>query len=190
MLKKLWFQLPHREFPGFRLLHIVIAALILFQIINSNLISSDALGQTGISNIMTWLHIFSGTGLIVLGIVMLVWMLVRRGGRYYFCWLFMDFRGIKQDIFTLRQFRLPDAHAGGIAATIQGLGVLALLAVALSGALWFLLDYFAVTTSLNTEQIISLHKFLTGFIEAYFFAHGAMGLLHMALSYSVAARSE
>lgn len=124
MLKKLWFQLPHREFPGFRLLHIVIAALILFQIINSNLISSDALGQTGISNIMTWLHIFSGTGLIVLGIVMLVWMLVRRGGRYYFCWLFMDFRGIKQDIFTLRQFRLPDAHAGELPLRYRGLASL------------------------------------------------------------------
>ena len=44
-----------------------------------------------------------------------------------------DFRGIIEDIKTLMNLRLPDAHNGGIASTIQGPGVLALLTDALPG---------------------------------------------------------
>ncbi|UAN34226.1 cytochrome b/b6 domain-containing protein [Enterobacter sp. JBIWA005] len=182
-MKKIWGLLPHSSFPGFRLLHIFIALLILSQIINSNMTSTDALEQTGIDNIVTWFHIISGLSLIILGTVLFSWMLLKRGVRYYYCWLFMDFTGIKKDLLTLREKSLPDAHSGGIAATVQGLGVLALLGVTLSGASWFLSDYFYLFSGVNTEIMIGLHKFLTSFIEIYFFAHGAMGLLHMIMSY-------
>jgi hypothetical protein len=33
-----------------------------------------------------------------------------------------------------------------------------------------------------TETVLHLHKFLTVFIETYFWAHGAMGLLHIFLT--------
>lgn len=190
MLKKIWLLLPHREFPGFRVLHFAIAILILSQIINSNLVSTDALDETGTDNIVTWFHILSGAGLIVLGILLMLWMLHKRGVRYYYSWLFLDFSGIKYDINTLKRFSLPDAHHGGIASTIQGLGVLALLAVSLSGALWFVCDYFSILTVANTDLIITLHRFLTSFIEVYFFAHGAMGILHMGMSYATLRRAE
>ncbi|EBW2650687.1 cytochrome b/b6 domain-containing protein [Salmonella enterica subsp. enterica serovar Newport] len=183
MLKKIWEQLPHPEFPGFRILHILIAGLILSQIINSGFTSTEALKQSGTSNTVIWIHIISGMGLLILGSIMLFWMLTRRGIRYYFAWLFWDFRGIKDDLLVLKGYRLPGAHEGGIASTVQGLGGLSLLAVALSGATWFALDYLALVPTINTERVISLHKFLTTFIEIYFFAHGAMGILHRVLNY-------
>ncbi|HEY4467972.1 MAG TPA: cytochrome b/b6 domain-containing protein, partial [Klebsiella sp.] len=119
--------LPHKDTPFFRILHIIVAVLVLLQIINSNLTESEALSDHTLTGIVTWFHVISGFALIVLGGIMLVWMLKQRGFRYYFAWLTLDFRGIVEDIKMLMSFRLPEAHAGGIAALIQGLGVLALL---------------------------------------------------------------
>ncbi|WP_260953787.1 cytochrome b/b6 domain-containing protein [Serratia marcescens] len=174
--------LPHKDTPFFRVLHIIVAFLILLQIINSNLTESSSLGDPTIVGIVTWIHVISGFALIVLGFVMLVWMLVTRGFRYYYSWLTLDFRGITEDIKTLFSLRLPEAHAGGIAALIQGLGVLALLGVALCGGLWFVLNANLGASSVLVRDVLHFHKFLTVFIETYFFAHGAMGLLHIFLT--------
>lgn len=76
--------LPHRDTPFFRVLHIIVAVLILLQIISSNLTESDALSDYTLTGFVTWFHIVSGLSLIALGVVMLVWMLTQRGFRYYF----------------------------------------------------------------------------------------------------------
>ncbi|HBV3606285.1 TPA: cytochrome b/b6 domain-containing protein [Klebsiella aerogenes] len=174
--------LPHRDSPFLRILHIIVAVLVLLQIINSNLTESEALSDFTLTGMVTWFHVVSGFTLIVLGIVMLVWMLKQRGFRYYFFWLTLDFRGIAEDIKKLMSFRLPEAHAGGIAALIQGLGVLALLGVALCGGLWFALSTTLGPLSALAETVLHVHKFLTVFIETYFWAHGVMGLLHIFLT--------
>ena len=174
--------LPHRDTPFFRVLHIIVAVLILLQIISSNLTESDALSDYTLTGFVTWFHIVSGLSLIALGVVMLVWMSTQRGFRYYFAWLTLNFRGVIEDIKMLMSFRLPEAHAGGIAALVQGLGVLALLGVALCGGFWFALNTIPGASPVLTETILHLHKFLTVFIETYFWAHGAMGLLHIFLT--------
>jgi hypothetical protein len=174
--------LPHKDSPFFRLLHIVVAVLILLQIVNSNLTDSEIPGGFTLTGIVTWFHIVSGFALIGLGCAMLVWMLTQRGFHYYFCWLKLDFRGVAEDIKTLISLRLPEAHAGGMAALIQGLGVLALLGVAICGGCWFVLNTTLGPSSMLTRDVLSLHKFLTVFIETYFWAHGAMGLLHIFLT--------
>ncbi|EMX6369758.1 cytochrome b/b6 domain-containing protein [Enterobacter hormaechei] len=182
MNEKLRNALPHRDTPFFRVLHIIVAVLILLQIISSNLTESDALSDYTLTGFVTWFHIVSGLSLIALGVVMLVWMLTQRGFRYYFAWLTLNFRGVIEDIKMLMSFRLPEAHAGGIAALVQGLGVLALLGVALCGGFWFALNTIPGASPVLTETILHLHKFLTVFIETYFWVHGAMGLLHIFLT--------
>lgn len=174
--------LPHKETPFFRVLHILVAVLVLVQIINSNFTESEALHESGLNGIVTWMHIISGSGLIFCGIAMMAWMLTQRGCKYYFAWLALDFRGIVDDIRTLSLRQLPDAHAGGMAATVQGLGVLALLGVALCGAAWFVLNATLGPVSSVTESALHLHKFLTVFIETYFWAHGFIDLVHMYLT--------
>ncbi|HDR2751810.1 MULTISPECIES: cytochrome b/b6 domain-containing protein [Enterobacter] len=173
--------LPHQDTPFFRMLHIIVAVLVLLQIVNSNLTEREALSSLSLTGIVTWFHIISGLALIVLGVIMLGWMLKQRGFRYYFAWLALDFKGVIEDINVLFSFRLPDAHAGGIAALIQGLGVLSLLGVAMCGGLWFVLNTLYGPSSALTESMLHFHKFLTVFIEAYFWAHGAMGLIHIFL---------
>ena len=174
--------LPHQDTPFFRVLHIIVAVLVLLQIVNSNLTESEALSGFSLTGIITWFHVISGLALIVLGIIMLGWMLKQRGFRYYFAWLALDFKGVIEDVKVLFSFRLPETHAGGIAALIQGLGVLALLGVALCGGLWFALNSFYGPSSALAESVLHFHKFLTVFIETYFWAHGAMGLIHIFLT--------
>ena len=85
--------LPHKNTPFLRVLHIIVAVLILLQIINSNLTESDALSDYTLTGFVTWFHVITGLSLIVLGFVMLAWMLTQRGFRYYFAWVVLDFRG-------------------------------------------------------------------------------------------------
>jgi hypothetical protein len=174
--------LPHQDTPFFRVLHIIVAVLVLLQIVNSNLTDRGALNNFSLTGVVTWFHVISGLALIVLGIIMLGWMLKQRGFRYYFAWLALDFKGVIEDVRVLFSFRLPEAHTGGIAAIIQGLGVLALLGVALCGGLWFALNTLYGPSSALAESVLHFHKFLTVFIETYFWAHGAMGLIHIFLT--------
>lgn len=178
----LWRSLPHEEAPFFRVLHIIVALLILVQVINSNFTEREAIGGHSMETVITWLHIVSGLGLIVLGLVMLTWMFAQRGFRWYFAWLSVDFQGIREDLLTLAKGQLPEARAGGIAATIQGLGVVSLLAVAIIGGLWFAVYTSQGTSSSLAHTLLHWHKFLTTFIEIYFYAHGAMGILHIILA--------
>lgn len=59
--------LPHKNTPFLRVLHIIVAVLILLQIINSNLTESDALSDYTLTGFVTWFHVITGLSLIVLG---------------------------------------------------------------------------------------------------------------------------
>lgn len=174
--------IPYSYAPFFRGLHIAVAVLILLQIINSNFIEAERLNLSSIEGVITWIHIGSGFLLLFLGWILLIWMMSQRGFRWYYAWLMLDFSGIKRDIKLIRQLKLPEAAQGGIAAAIQGAGVLALILVASSGGIWFLAKTLLSASSGTAEYYLGLHKFLTTFIEIYFYAHGAMGLLHVVLS--------
>ncbi|KGD83722.1 cytochrome b561-like protein [Pantoea sp. PNA 14-12] len=175
--------LPHHDAPFFRRLHLFVAVLILSQIINSSFTEREALGGHSLETVITWFHILSGLLLIVAGFAMLIWMRMQRGLHWYFSWLTLDFRGIRDDLACLARMKLPDAHSGGIAATVQGLGVSALLVVACSGALWFLLNSTSFASPGLTHAVLHWHRFLTTFVEIYFYSHGAMGVLHILLSH-------
>lgn len=179
MLRKFWSYLGESQSYFFRALHIIIAIMILSQIINSNATERESLSELSFVGVVTWFHIISGIALIGLGFIMSAWMLSQRGLRYYFAWTYFDFRALRADFLTLSRLQLPEAQAGGLAASIQGLGVLALLAVALSGGVWFMADLLQLP---QANTLIHLHKFLTTFIEAYIYCHGAMGLLHFLLT--------
>ena len=60
MKLRLWNLLPHDYAPFFRILHIIVAFLILSQIINSNLTETEAIGEHSLEGVITWMHIISG----------------------------------------------------------------------------------------------------------------------------------
>ena len=51
--------LPHKDTPFFRMLHIIVATLILLQIISSNLTESEALRDVTLTGAVTWFHVIS-----------------------------------------------------------------------------------------------------------------------------------
>ncbi|MEY8709628.1 hypothetical protein A9B99_02625 [Mangrovibacter phragmitis] len=181
MLRTFWHYLGETQPRLLRVIHILIAVLVVAQIINSNATQLDAITDVSAGLLVflsTWMHIIAGSILVILGFAILFYVLALRGFRYYFAWLLGDFSGIIADLRTLAKFRLPETAPGGIPATVQGLGIGALLLVALSGATGVALYLMGYTVGFN---VIHWHKFLTGLIEVYIFAHGAMGLLHFGL---------
>lgn len=63
----------------------------------------------------------------------------------------------------------------GLASTVEGLGLGALLLVVLSGTLWFVLW---ILDSPYAYDVMQAHKSLTGLIEVYILGHGFMAILH------------
>jgi cytochrome b561 len=94
-----------------------------------------------------------------------------RGGRWrlYFPWLAGDLRPAAGDFVGLLRGRLPSAEGGGLFAVIEGLLLLALLLVGISGAAWFLLQGSADAVAYRAVHVVSA-RVLAGLIVAHVLA--------------------
>lgn len=102
----------------------------------------------------------------------------QRGFRYFYPYLWGDFKQIKEDINSLLAKKLPDSSPKGLAATVQGLGLGALSIVILSGIAWFILWLQQSPLALEAR---SIHKSLTILIEIYIYGHGGLGIIHFII---------
>jgi len=82
-------------------------------------------------------HVALGLALLPLGLVYL--LACSAGGRWrlYFPWAAGRFDGIGADVSGLLRGQRPGSEGGGLFAAVEGLLLLALVAVAASGAGWF-----------------------------------------------------
>lgn len=94
-----------------------------------------------------------------------------RGGRWrlYFPWLAGNVRPVARDVGALFRGRLPSAEGGGLFATIEGLLLLALLVVGITGAAWFLLQGSAEAVTCRGAHIVAA-RVLAGLIVAHVLA--------------------
>ncbi len=165
--------------PLVRYLHYSILFLVLLQILLSNFIEINddgVIGQSIIEYYSTWAHIGVGLSLVALALVFAIVELSKHGYLYFYPYLSGDFSQLKSDLRKLKSLEVPDASPRGLAAVIQGLGLGALLLVALSGAIWFVLWSYDLALADDVKEI---HELLTGLIEAYVIGHGGMGLIHI-----------
>ncbi len=95
--------------------------------------------------------------------VFFVVVLSRRKVTDLYPWLSGNFGRIIEDIKVLRTFKLPEARPAGLAATIEGLGLLALLLAAVTGTLW-MISFLSNNTS--DPDFLAIHKTAVGAIEA------------------------
>lgn len=81
-----------------------------------------------------------GVGLVGLLLALAYALACVRGGRWrtYFPWAAGDFAPLGRDLAGLLRGRLPSAEGGGLYAVVEGLLLLALLLVAVTGAGWWL----------------------------------------------------
>ncbi len=163
-------RLPTAE----KLLHLLIVVWILVQIIISNFMHVHGDTQWADVNLVSQIHAYGGLLLIPITLIFCWKIIKRRTMSDIYPWLYKDFRGIKSDIEVLRTFRLPEPHPGGLAAMIEGLGLLALLLALATGSIW----YAFVSNGDLSPTLLDIHKTSVGLIEAYFYGHGLFGLLH------------
>ena len=169
--------------PLIRYLHYLVIIFVLYQLLISNFIEVSDGGVIGSSvgeYYGTWSHIIIGLALLALAFVFIVIELSKHGCAYFYPYVFGDIDQLKADIHQLKSLTFPKLQPKGLAAIIQGLGLGALFLVVMSGAAWFLFWWFG---SPLANDIKELHELFTGLIEAYIIGHGAIGMLHIFLTY-------
>lgn len=84
-----------------------------------------------------WSHLI--LGVLVLGLTLSFTLTCLAQGRFrhYFPWLIGRFKPLLSDLVGLFRLRMPANEGGGLFGVIKGLLLLSLLAVAISGALWW-----------------------------------------------------
>lgn len=168
----LFIHLPKTE----KRLHALVLFWVLWQLILS--FGMHVQGDTPFDKItiIDKLHIYGGLGLFVLAVIFFSIILYRRKVADLYPWLSGNFRGLKADIGTLLSRKLPEPAPGGLAATIEGLGLLALLLAVFTGLLW----YTAISLGLSiSADLLAIHKTCVGAIELYFYGHGTFAFLHL-----------
>jgi len=175
--KEFWSYLGETQTKWTRVLHIAIAALIIFQIIDSNFMVV-AYSPQMVLNIGTWIHIISGITITVVSVLFIFIVLKLRGLRHFYPYLYGDLTQLKLDLKILCSFKLPEASSKGLATIVQGLGLGALVLVLCSGLLWFASWSFQWGIA---HEVQDWHKTLTGLIEFYIVGHGCLGVLHFLL---------
>lgn len=178
LLKSAWTFLGIYQTKFVRIVHFLIILFVITQIITSNwmeISKNGIIDHQSYNFYFTWSHILIGISLLFLSLMLVVNCFYTKGVRYFFPYLWGDTKHIESDIRTLIKRKLPDMKPRGLAATVEGLGLGALLLVVLSGTLWFILWLFH---SPYTYDVMQTHKSLTGLIEVYIVGHGFMGILH------------
>lgn len=164
--------------PAVLILHFIIIISVILQIVISNWMSVSVTGvipASGYRLFFTWMHIITGLSFWVSGTLLIALCFHQRGIKHYYPWAFGCFSQIATDCRAMLHGKLPESAPGGLATSVQGLGLGALMLVVLSGTAWLILW---AAGSAYAGEIRNLHKTLTGLIEAYIIGHGAMGLLH------------
>lgn len=85
MKLRVWSLLPHEYATFFRILHTMVAFLILSQIINANLTETEAIAEHRLEGVITWMHIISGFGLIICGFLISLRSIFMHMVRWEFC---------------------------------------------------------------------------------------------------------
>ncbi|WP_246335813.1 cytochrome b/b6 domain-containing protein [Vibrio marinisediminis] len=167
---ELFVKLPIAE----KVLHAFVFVWVLAQIISSNFMHVHTTTLWQNINLVAKAHVYAGLLLVPITLVFCYKVLKRRKLGDMYPWLSGNFTQIKEDLKTLRSFKLVESHPSGIAATVEGLGLLALLLALVTGTLW----YFSASSSGISPELLEIHKTSVGLIETYFYAHGAMAILH------------
>ena len=84
-----------------------------------------------------WSHLLLGVLVLVLAVTFTLSCLAQGRLRQYFPWAFGRFRPLLSDLKGLLRLKVPGNEGGGLFSVIKGLLLLALLATAITGALWW-----------------------------------------------------
>ncbi|QDE32317.1 MULTISPECIES: cytochrome b/b6 domain-containing protein [Shewanella] len=85
-------------------------------------------------------HVYGGLFTGVLALLFTFHICSAGQWRQFFPWLTLDVKPLLNDLRGLTRGKLPHSGSNGLISVIEGLGVIVLLLVALSGAIWYVAD--------------------------------------------------
>lgn len=149
-------------------LHLVAVVLCAWLVLTSPWVSMLRRVPAG-AGVLDWAHVVLGFAGLLVGL--LYTGACSRAGRWrlYYPWLAGNVRPAVRDFTGLFRGRLPTADGGGLFAVIEGLLLLALLVVGLTGAAWFLLQGSAEAVACRGAHIIAA-RVLVGLVVAHVLA--------------------
>lgn len=174
----LWKFLGFFQDPFTRKLHAVLVVLITLQLLGGTMVSASMFGLPGMKALPLWGHATSGLLILLLSLVLTVNSLRERGIAHFFPYLFSDTAQLRRDIRDSLHLKVIGPRPGGLASSVQGLGLCALLLTACSGATWLVLRLSGVTPLFG---LTDLHGTGAVLIAIYFAGHGSMALIHFTL---------
>ncbi|UAL44510.1 cytochrome b/b6 domain-containing protein [Shewanella inventionis] len=118
-------------------------------------------------------HVYGGLLTAILAVLFLI--KVCNGGqwRLFFPWLTRDIKPLLADVRGLLRGQLPHSGGKGLISVIEGLGVIILLLVAMTGVAWFVAEPVNAL-AWRHYHIVFVHAFI-GFIVV----HCLLALLHI-----------
>ena len=167
----LWRFMGFFQNPFLRVLHALVVLFVILQLCSSTLmrVTPDGASWTA------WYHMLEGMSLCVLGVIVAAYSLGKHGLKYFFPYLWGDVDQIRKDLIASLHGRLVAPRPGGLATSVQGLGLGALLLTAFSGLTWFLL-WRDGSPAAHGWRVT--HEWLAWLVIVYFIGHGGMALLH------------
>lgn len=174
----LWKFLGFFQKPFTRTLHAAIVVLVAMQLLGGLGVTTIMIDYSFIDGLPLWGHAANGTLILTLALVLTAHSFYRRGLAHFFPYLFGNMTQLRSDVVDSLHFKIIGPRPGGLASSVQGLGLGALLFTALSGAAWLLL---ACTDSPLAGISIDFHPVAATLLTIYLAVHGAMALLHFTV---------
>ncbi len=153
--------------------HLILLLLTAFLIMTSGWV---VLGRSLRANASIWdlCHVYLGLVSSVFAISFFITNLAKGKWRQYYPWLILDFSQIKQDLVGLPKGEIPVAGGKGIFSLVEGLGMLLLLGVSITGVLWFVFQGEPVALEWRSYHQL----FAKGFI-IFILIHIVFACLHL-----------
>lgn len=166
-IERLWRFLGFFQSPCTRILHALLFLFVVMQIIGGLTMSPGSF--------IFWFHAWSGATLFALACVQVAVSFSIHGVRHFFSYLWGDVEQIEKDVRQSLKFQIVGPRPKGLAASVQGLGLGALLLAGLTGMTWF---WLMQTGSPAADTLRSIHKFAAVLVILYLLGHGILALIH------------
>ncbi|MCW3171577.1 cytochrome b/b6 domain-containing protein [Shewanella subflava] len=118
-------------------------------------------------------HVYGGLFTAIIALLFAIKVCIKGQWRLFFPWLVADFSQLSADVSGIVKGRLPLSGGKGLLSVIEGIGVILLLLVALSGVIWYLAD--------PSDALMwrSYHKILAQGFIGFVVIHVLLALLHI-----------
>lgn len=153
--------------------HLVVLLLSLWLVLTSPWITMRK-GIPESAGFLDWAHVVLGLVLVPLSVTYFATNVLGGRWREYFPWLAGDFAGLKKDLTGIPKGRLPQPGGAGLFSLIEGVVLVLLVATALTGLGWFLLEGSRAAMAWRDWHIVTADILVAGMI-----LHAVAASLHL-----------